>query len=104
MLTDAETQLDDIAREETELRQRCNVIDAQQALADAYAAHLTEARLMLQRLQDRLTEVEQTNDQTTKRHVIELLVHSIRIDTHADVTHGENNVQSPCVMLSRRSV
>jgi hypothetical protein len=42
---------------------------------------MMEASLLLYRLQDRVAEIDRTNDLTTKRQVIELLVHGIRIDT-----------------------
>jgi hypothetical protein len=57
-------------------------------LVDAYATHLTDASRMLQQLQERLTEVEQADDQITKRQVIEMLVHSIRIDTQDGAPGG----------------
>jgi hypothetical protein len=83
-LQGAEAQLDDITREEAELRQQCSAIDAQKALAEAFAAHLTDASLLLQRLQTRLTELDHTDDQTTKRQLIELLVHGIHLKTSAE--------------------
>src|SRR5262249_27858848 len=79
-----EAQLDDIAREEAELRQQCSALDAQKALVEASEAHMTSACHLLQRLQGRLEEVEQTNDEDTKRQVIELLVHGIRVETTED--------------------
>jgi site-specific DNA recombinase len=85
-LRDAEAQLDDITKEEAALRQQCSAIDAQKALAEAFEAHLTDASLLLHRLQDRLEEVDRTNDQVTKRQVIEMLVQGIRMDTHEDGT------------------
>jgi len=96
-LAEAETQLDDIAREEADLRQQCSAIDAQKALADTYAAYLTGASRMLQRLQERLTEVEQTDAQTTKRQVVEMLVQDIRIDTHDGAPRGS----TPCTVTVR---
>jgi len=85
-LQDAEKHLDDIAREEAALRQQLSAIDAQKALAEAVEAHMTDASLLLHRLQGRLEDIDHTDDQTTKRQVIEMLVHGIRIDTHADRT------------------
>ena len=46
-LEDVEVQLDDIAREEAELRQRLAAIDAQKVIAEAYEAHMTGASLLL---------------------------------------------------------
>jgi hypothetical protein len=80
-LQDAESQLDDIAKEEAELRQQLTAMDAQKTLAEAYETHLMDASLLLHRLQDRVATTDQTSDLATKRQVIELLVHRIRIDT-----------------------
>jgi hypothetical protein len=82
-LPDAEAQLEDITREEAALRQQLSGFEAQKALAEAYEAHLTEASLFLHRLQERVAEIDQTNDVATKRQVIELLVLGIQIDTLA---------------------
>jgi chromosome segregation ATPase len=76
-----EAQLDEIAREEAELRQQCSALETQKVLAEASEAHFTDTRQMLQRLQGRLEEIERTNNQSTKREVIERLVHGIRVDT-----------------------
>jgi hypothetical protein len=78
-LEDAETQLDDIAREEAELRQQLAAIDAQKAIAEAYEAHITGVSLLLHQLQNRLAEIDRTNDLTIKRQVVGLLVKGIRI-------------------------
>jgi hypothetical protein len=59
--------LDDVAREEAELRQRLAAIDAQKAVAEAYEAHITGASLLLYQLQDGLAEIDRTNDLTKKR-------------------------------------
>src|SRR5262249_49862853 len=83
-LEDVEKQLDDITREEAELRQQLSAIDAQKAIAEAYEAHMAGASLLLHQLQDRLTVIDQTNDLETKRQVIEILVQGIRIDTQED--------------------
>jgi site-specific DNA recombinase len=80
-LRHVEAQLDDITSEEADLRQQLTAIDAQKAIAEAYEAHMMDASLLLHRLQDRVAEIDRTNDLTTKRQVIELLVHGIRIDT-----------------------
>lgn len=83
---DAEAHLAEIAREEADLRRECSAIDAQRALVDAYETQLTDASLMLHRLQENVDTIERTDDRTKKQEVIELLVQSIRIDTHADRT------------------
>ena len=83
-LEDVEVQLDDIAREEAELRQRLAAIDAQKVIAEAYEAHMTGASLLLHQLQDGLAEIDRTNDLAKKQQVVELLVQGIRIDSKAD--------------------
>jgi predicted transcriptional regulator len=57
-LEDVEKQLDDITREEAELRQQLAAMDAQKAIAEAYEAHMTSASLLLQQLQDRLADID----------------------------------------------
>ena len=79
-LEDVEAQLDDIAREETELRSQLAAMDAQKAIAEAYEAHMMGASLLLHQLQDRLADIERTNDVAKKREIMELLVQGIRID------------------------
>jgi hypothetical protein len=81
---DAEKHLDDIAREEVDLRRDCSAIDAQRALVDAYETQLTEASFMLHRLQEQVDTIDRTDDRAAKRPVIELLVQGIRIDTQVD--------------------
>jgi len=85
-LDDAETQLDEIAREEADLRQHLMAIDAQKTLAEAFESHMTEARLLLTQLHTRLAEIEQTQDFAVMRQVVEVLVRTLRIDTHEGAT------------------
>jgi site-specific DNA recombinase len=80
-LHEAEAELDAIAKEETALRQQLSAIEAQKALAEAFESHLTDASLLLTRLQTHLAQVEAENDIATKRQVIEYLVRGIHIDT-----------------------
>ena len=82
-LKDAEVRLDVIAQEEATLRQQCAALDAQKALAEAVETHLVDAQLLLERLQARLDDIDECDNQATKRQVIECLVHHIRIDTDA---------------------
>jgi site-specific DNA recombinase len=82
----AEAQMDEITREEADLRSHLSALDAQHALAGAAQAHLTEASLMLNRLQAQVGEIDRTDDRAAKRQVIELLVRHIRVDTHPDRT------------------
>lgn len=83
-LDDAEWHLDVIAQEEATLRQQLSALEAQQALAEASAAHLTEAHLLLQRLHDRLDDIERTDDRDLKRQIVERLVQEMRVDTAPD--------------------
>ena len=45
---------------------------------------MTNTRHLLQSLHRHLEDIDRTDDQVTKRQVIELLVHTIRVDTTAD--------------------
>jgi hypothetical protein len=83
-VTTVEAQLDAIAQEEVELRQQCSALESQKALAEASEAHMTNTRHLLQSLHRHLEDIDRTDDQVTKRQVIELLVHTIRVDTTAD--------------------
>jgi site-specific DNA recombinase len=83
-LQDAEAYLDDIGKEEAVLRQHCNALDAQKALAEAFDSHFAEASLLLQDFQDRLEYVDRTNDEIAKQRMIQLLVHGIRIDINTN--------------------
>jgi hypothetical protein len=80
-LAEVETHLDAIDREAEVLRTKLGALRAQQDLADAFAAQYTDATILLTRLQERLEEVEQTNDVQTRRQVIELLVARISVET-----------------------
>jgi site-specific DNA recombinase len=88
-LQDAETQLDDIAREEVELRQQMSAFDAQQALLDAYQTHVQSVSSMLTMLQGNIAETDKKNDMAKKRDVIEKLVFWIRIHTHTGESPGD---------------
>jgi site-specific DNA recombinase len=92
-LEEAERQLDVTERETAELRTALGAIQAQQDLAQAFAAHYQEAAALLGQLRDRLEEIESTNDVATKRQVVEMLVAGISADTfgtgkdkHAKIT------------------
>src|SRR5262249_308 len=75
-----------ITREEASLRAHLAALDAHTALVEAFAAHLTEAQHLLEQLQARVEEVDDSNDVATKRAVVELLVRGIQIDTLPDRT------------------
>jgi site-specific DNA recombinase len=92
-IQEVETHLDLITQEAGELRTMLSGLQAQQDLAQAFEAHLSEATSLLTTLQSRLENIERTNDMETKRLVIELLVAGIRVETssagqkkHAAVT------------------
>jgi len=87
-----EQQLQDINHEEKDLWQRVRALDDEQAVAETFASNLAKARLTLEGLQTRLQEVEATDDQTSKRQVMKLLVRQIRIDTPEDAPKGKK----PC--------
>jgi len=80
-LQDAEMHLDVIERETAELRTALGAIQAQQDLAEAFAAHYQKATTLLEQLRNELEVIESTNDIGAKRQVVELLVAGIRVDT-----------------------
>ena len=77
-LEEAEAHLDAIEREAEAIRTQLGALRAQQDLAEAMAAHHTEAAACSGGLRDRLDEIERTNDVQTKRQVIDLLVAHIQ--------------------------
>jgi site-specific DNA recombinase len=91
-MTEAETQLDAIARERADLQQMADSLGAQVALAEASSAYLTQAADVLIRLRDRVNEVDRTNDWTTKRQVVELLVAGVRVRTEGQGYHKRSTV------------
>ena len=80
-LEEADQQLATISQEEAEIRQHLAAMESQKQLTEAYESHITSASLLLHQLQDRLAEVERTNDVGTKQQVIAQLVRGIRVDT-----------------------
>ena len=80
-IEEAEAHLDDINQHTGTLRGLLQALDSQQALAAAYETHLTTAATMLAQLQERVEEMERTDDWDTKRHVVELLVAGIRVQS-----------------------
>ncbi len=79
--TEAEAQLDAIAKEAGQLRERLESMRAQAALIDASEAFLTESTAMLAHLRGELTEIDAANDLTRKRAVIEAYVRQITVET-----------------------
>jgi hypothetical protein len=80
-LHDVEAQLEAIMQETTALRTTLGVLQAQQALVQAYEAHYDEAETLLTRLRNRLDDIERNDNIQLKRQVIEILVAGIRVDT-----------------------
>jgi site-specific DNA recombinase len=78
---EAEAQLNQSAEETAVLRQMLTAVTSQAALSTALETHLTQASTLLIELQDRLGDVERSDDLALKRHVIELLVGRIRVST-----------------------
>jgi site-specific DNA recombinase len=83
-ITEVEHQLDAIAGECDQLRQLVQALDSQSALADAYQTHVTEAAAVLTQLQERIEEVERTNDWQKKQEIMALLVAGIRVQTEGE--------------------
>ena len=79
--SEAEGQLDAIAKEAGQLRERLESMRAQAALIDASETFLTESAALLVSLRDELAEIEATNDWTRKRAVIERYVRQITVAT-----------------------
>lgn len=78
---DLEFHLNAIEKETADLRTALGAIKAQQDLANAYESQLTDAEAMLTRLQERLEEIERTDDAEAKRQVMDLLVTGIQATT-----------------------
>lgn len=85
-IDEAERDLDTITRETGTLREMLDALRAQETLAEAQEAHLTDAAAMLRELRTTITEIEAANDTARKREIIELLVSRITIGT--DTTEG----------------
>jgi site-specific DNA recombinase len=81
-LSDTESQLDAIQLEVRDLQTTLDAMRTQEELAHAFEAHYANAATLLVQLAGRLEEIEATNDWTTKRQVIELLVSAIQVTTH----------------------
>jgi hypothetical protein len=70
-----------VQRDTALLKARLDALDAQQALDEAAASHLSDAMTLLGRLQDRVAEIERTNDVLAKQQVMALLVNRIDVET-----------------------
>ena len=80
-LADTEAQLDAVNAEASELRAQLDALRAQRDLADAFEAHYVQAAAMLAQLRDRLEEIEERDDWSKKRQVVEFLVTGVRVGT-----------------------
>ena len=80
-IEEAEQQLDDVARETSELQGMIQTLRSEEELARASEAHLASAAAMLATLRDQLEEVERTNDRETMRRIVEHLVTRIGVRT-----------------------
>ena len=103
-LQDAELHLDVIERETVELRTALGAIQAQQDLAEAFAAHYQEAATLLGQLRARLDMIESPNDVATKRQVVELLVAGIRVDTVGTGKDKRATIAITYTFTSKRAV
>ncbi len=80
-LAEAEQQLAAIAQETARLRELLEFLKAQEELARAYEAHLTDAAVLLGRLRSELAAIEREDNFEAKRRVVELLIAGITIET-----------------------
>jgi site-specific DNA recombinase len=78
---EAGAELDRTALERDQLQQLLAASDAQAALAAAAEEHLLGAATLLTNLQAEIDEIERTNDWGRKRHIVELLVHGLHVQT-----------------------
>jgi site-specific DNA recombinase len=83
-LDDTERQLDDIAREEGQLRGMLEAIRAQETVAATLEQHVTNAATLLARFRSRLDEIERADDWHARREIIECLVVGIKIITTSE--------------------
>jgi site-specific DNA recombinase len=79
--TEAERELDAIAKEAGQVREMIESLRAQTALIEAQEAFLTDSATLLTQLQDELTEMEASNDLARKGEVIERYVRQITVET-----------------------
>jgi site-specific DNA recombinase len=80
---EAEDQLGAIGRELATLREMLEGLRAEEAMAEAYEAHVTEVATILTSLREQVDEIERTNDTEWKRRVIQGLVCQITVQTDA---------------------
>jgi site-specific DNA recombinase len=76
---EAERQLEAIRGETTMLRDELAAMSAQDELARAFEAQVTDAATILVQLRDHLEAVERDDDWETKRRIVELLVSRISV-------------------------
>ena len=79
--SDAENQLESIARESGQLREALESMRAQAALLDAQEIFLSDSMTMLARLREELEEIEAADAWPRRREVIERYVQRIVVET-----------------------
>ena len=80
----ADRELQAIAQEAATLRGLLEALRTQEELTAAAETHLTNTAAALVRLQAQLEGIEQTNDNATRREIVELLVHRIQGRTEGE--------------------
>lgn len=79
--TEAERELDAIAKEAAGVREMIESLRAQTALVEAQEAFFTDSAALLSRLQGELSEIDATNDLARKREVIERYVRTVTVES-----------------------
>jgi site-specific DNA recombinase len=79
--SEAETQLDAIAREAGQLRESLEALRAQVALLDAQEAWLTDSTALLSTLRGELAQIERDDDWQRRREIMERYVRRIEVTT-----------------------
>lgn len=95
-LEDTEAQLDQIAKEEGELRGMLAAMRAQEDLAVALETQLTEAAAMLARFHAELDEIERVDDWHRRSEIMNWLVKSITVTTTGE--GKDRKVENPLVV------
>jgi succinyl-diaminopimelate desuccinylase len=83
-LADTEAQLHTANQEAADLRAQLDALRAQQEVAEAFEAQVSEMAALLARLGEQLQEIERTHDWAMKREVVEVLVDGIRVERIGD--------------------
>jgi site-specific DNA recombinase len=80
-LEETEARLDQLADEIERLTGRLAAARAQQAIADAFEAQVSDAELLLMQFREKLEAIERVDDLGAKRELVQLLVSAVRVDT-----------------------